>query len=59
MDLDEMEEEKRLVNTLKALPDLLSWEPGVNWHLRGDELAKTINTSNPKALIFEGGGIFG
>ena len=54
-----MEEEKRLVNTLKALPDLLSWEPGVNWHLRGDELAKTINTSNPKALIFEGGGIFG
>lgn len=28
--------------------------PGVNWHLKGDELAKTINLTSPKALLFDG-----
>ncbi|MDY6898358.1 MAG: AMP-binding protein [Cyanobacteriota bacterium] len=27
--------------------------PGVNWHLDGDELAKTINITSPKALLFD------
>ena len=27
--------------------------PGVNWHLSGDELAKTINLTSPKALLFD------
>ncbi|MDY6965149.1 MAG: AMP-binding protein, partial [Halobacteriota archaeon] len=28
--------------------------PGVNWHLSGDELARTINITSPKALLFDG-----